>query len=200
MNEKFYNLPKEKQDRMINGAIKTFALNGYEKASTDIIIQEAGISKGLLFHYFGSKKNLYEYVMEYCARFLMMELSAGISDTEKNLFDRIRLIEEAKIRMLKDYPYLDLFLIETAGEQAVEVEECSSSWHEQVEATYVDLIENKSDADLLRGNLDTKTARDVVTLAMEGYKSRMYRQGMEPIAILKGFLPFLDVFKINFTR
>ncbi|WP_369818761.1 TetR/AcrR family transcriptional regulator [Anoxybacillus sp. B7M1] len=26
--------------------------NGYEKASTDVITRRAGISKGLLFHYF----------------------------------------------------------------------------------------------------------------------------------------------------
>lgn len=49
MNEKFYDLKKEKQDRMINGALKVFALNGYKHASTDDIIVEARISKGLLF-------------------------------------------------------------------------------------------------------------------------------------------------------
>ena len=46
------NLKKEKQDRMINAALKVFAMNGYQKASTDDIVKEAGISKGLLFHYF----------------------------------------------------------------------------------------------------------------------------------------------------
>ena len=32
MNEKFFDLKKEKQDRMINGALKVFALNGYKHA------------------------------------------------------------------------------------------------------------------------------------------------------------------------
>ena len=52
MNEKFFDLKKEKQDRMINAALKVFALNGYRHASTDDIVREAAISKGLLFHYF----------------------------------------------------------------------------------------------------------------------------------------------------
>ena len=50
MNEKFFDLKKEKQDRMINAALKVFALNGYRHASTDDIVREAAISKGLLFH------------------------------------------------------------------------------------------------------------------------------------------------------
>ena len=55
MNEKFFDLKKEKQDRMINAALKVFALNGYRHASTDDIVREAAISKGLLFHYFENK-------------------------------------------------------------------------------------------------------------------------------------------------
>ena len=46
MNEKFFDLKKEKQDRMINAAQKVFALNGYRHASTDDIVREAAISKG----------------------------------------------------------------------------------------------------------------------------------------------------------
>ena len=51
MNEKFFDLKKEKQDRMINASLKIFAMNGYGHASTDDIVKEAGISKGLLFFF-----------------------------------------------------------------------------------------------------------------------------------------------------
>ena len=62
MNEKFFDLKKEKQDRMINAALKVFALNGYRHASTDDIVREAAISKGLLFHYFENKLGVYAFV------------------------------------------------------------------------------------------------------------------------------------------
>ena len=48
MNDKFFELKKEKQDRMINAALKVFAMQGYKHASTDDIVKEAGVSKGLL--------------------------------------------------------------------------------------------------------------------------------------------------------
>ena len=38
MNEKFFDLKKEKQDRMINAALKIFAKNGYRHASTDDMV------------------------------------------------------------------------------------------------------------------------------------------------------------------
>ena len=54
MNNKFFDLKKEKQDRIINAALSVFAKNGYAHASTDEIVREASISNGLLFHYFVS--------------------------------------------------------------------------------------------------------------------------------------------------
>ena len=35
MNDKFFDVKKEKQDRIINASLKMFALNGYRHASTD---------------------------------------------------------------------------------------------------------------------------------------------------------------------
>ena len=64
MNDKFFELSKEKQDRMINGAVRVFAENGYKHASTDDMVKVAGVSKGLWFHYFGNKLGLYEFMCE----------------------------------------------------------------------------------------------------------------------------------------
>ena len=55
LNEKFWDLNKIKQRSMIGGALKVFARDGFRHASTDEIVLEAGISKGLLFHYFYNK-------------------------------------------------------------------------------------------------------------------------------------------------
>ena len=82
MNDKFFELKKEKQDRMINAALKVFSLNGYRHASTDDIVQEAEISKGLLFHYFGSKAGLFAFVYEYSVRYMLLELSTKVSRKE----------------------------------------------------------------------------------------------------------------------
>ena len=82
MNEKFFDLKKEKQDRMINAALKIFGMRGYSFASTDDIVKEAGISKGLLFHYFGSKLGLYSFIYDYSVRFMSVDLKAAVDATK----------------------------------------------------------------------------------------------------------------------
>ena len=58
MNEKFYSLPNEKQQRIINAGFRTFSRNSYKKSPMQEIADEAGISKSLLFYYFHNKKEI----------------------------------------------------------------------------------------------------------------------------------------------
>ena len=60
----FENLPEEKQELILSTGIKAFSGNTYKDVSTDSITKQCGISKGLLFHYFGSKKDYYLYCLE----------------------------------------------------------------------------------------------------------------------------------------
>ena len=110
MNAKFFDLKKEKQDRMINGAMKVFALNGYKRASTDEMVKEAGISKGLWFHYFDSKLGLYSFITEYAIRYMNMELQAMINREPQDYFATRLQFEKTKLMVRKSYPYIPLFL------------------------------------------------------------------------------------------
>ena len=129
MNEKFFDLKKEKQDRMINASLKLFALNGYKHASTDDIVTEAGISKGLLFHYFGSKLGLYTFLYDYSVRFMKLELTRGVleSSHSTDYFEIRKQIELAKMQVLKNYPYMQQFLdrckYENVSEALLAIEE-----------------------------------------------------------------------------
>ncbi len=57
MNERFFLLQEEKQNQIINSAYKVFATNSYKKAPMSEIADAGNISKALLFHYFGNKKD-----------------------------------------------------------------------------------------------------------------------------------------------
>lgn len=116
MNEKFFDLAREKQDRMINGAVEVFAKNGYKHASTDDMVKAVGVSKGLWFHYFGSKEGIYVFVYDYCVKYMLLELSTIVDDNEKDYFELIRQIAMAKTKVGKSYPYLTIFLEEAAHE------------------------------------------------------------------------------------
>ena len=115
MNEKFFDLKSEKQDRMINASLHLFAVNGYKHASTDDIIKEAGISKGLLFHYFTSKQGLYDFLLDYSVRYLLFEYDRTIGD-EYDYFAFHEKLETAKAGILNNYPYMYGFITKALNE------------------------------------------------------------------------------------
>lgn len=109
MNEKFFDLNKEKQDRMINAGLRIFALNGYRHASTDEIVKEAKISKGLLFHYFGSKAGYYAFLYNYISRFVILQLKSEIRNAQIDYFDLQAEILDAETSLMEQYPCVFLF-------------------------------------------------------------------------------------------
>ncbi|NBD25568.1 TetR/AcrR family transcriptional regulator [Paenibacillus glycinis] len=96
----FAKLPEEKQALILTVCIEEFAKHGYDNASTDIMTARAGISKGILFHYFKSKKNLFLASVKHATQLLVertMEEVNAISETE--FFDRLKAIMLAKQRV-----------------------------------------------------------------------------------------------------
>jgi len=154
MNEKFFDLKKEKQDRMINAALKIFAKNGYRHASTDDIVVEAGISKGLLFHYFGSKLGLYSFLYDYSTKVIGLELKASLNSKEKDYFKIMLAMEEAKFSVLKAYPYMYQFIDNSEADDA----------EEAVFETADIRVEFQNTLDNALSNVDTKAFKDFIDL------------------------------------
>ena len=71
MNKKFYELAREKQERILKAGWRVFSRNPYKKSPMSEIAAEAGISKSLLFYYFANKKELYLFLWERCAEITM---------------------------------------------------------------------------------------------------------------------------------
>ncbi|MEH7389481.1 TetR/AcrR family transcriptional regulator [Bacillus sp. JJ1503] len=89
----FEKQPQEKKDLILKVAIEEFVKNGFEKASTDTITSRAGISKGILFHYFKSKKNLYIYLVSYCVDLLTeITMEALRKVKSDDFFERVKEI------------------------------------------------------------------------------------------------------------
>lgn len=120
INKKFNSLDIEKQERIINAALREFAQNGFEKASTNEIIKEADISKGSLFNYFNSKKDLYFYLFQY-VDVIINQIYDEIDYNETDLFNRMRQVGLIKFKIMLKYPNAFDFLKTAANETAAEV-------------------------------------------------------------------------------
>ena len=175
MNEKFFDLKKEKQDRMINAALKAFAINGYKRASTDDIVKDAGISKGLLFHYFGTKLGLYEFVYDYSVRYIVMEMSAAISQKETDFYVLYEQKEMCKIQALKNYPYMQQMINQSMQED--DSEAVSVIW-ERRESYNQKITEIMQQADMSKftEGVDVYKLRKIIDFTIEGLMTERFRE------------------------
>jgi TetR/AcrR family transcriptional regulator len=89
MFAKFLNLDQERRDAILNAALKEFARKGFDKASTNVIAREAGISKPLLFHYVKNKRDFFLFLYDYCLELLEREYFSQIDLEEKDIFERL---------------------------------------------------------------------------------------------------------------
>lgn len=108
MKKTFARIPAEKREKIIQACIDEFGEFGYEKSSTDRIIKKAGISKGGLYEYISSKKDLFFYIVEYSYTQLYDYLRERIKDEKislpSDILDRNKLVSKLAIDFYQAHP------------------------------------------------------------------------------------------------
>ncbi|WP_051234047.1 TetR/AcrR family transcriptional regulator [Butyrivibrio sp. NC3005] len=141
MNEKFFDLKKERQNRIINASLQVFAKYGYEHASTDEIVKVAEVSKGLLFHYFINKKGLYLFLIDYSYRFMELEIKSEVHENESDFFALQLGILKGETSIMRKYPYMKLFMEQILEEKDIE-DEMLTQTIEKYKTLYRNMLEN----------------------------------------------------------
>ncbi|MGV8984063.1 TetR/AcrR family transcriptional regulator [Clostridium sp.] len=169
MFSKFLNLKPEKQEKILQAAIREFADKGYEKASTNEIVKEAGISKGILFHYFQNKKKLFLFVFDYCVEICMDEFFEKVDEKERDIFEKLRQIASFKLDLLHKYPSLFKFLEKGVAEECSEVKsEIEQKTKKLTESNYSKVF-NNIDKSKFRDDVDVSRAINIIMWTLEGF-------------------------------
>lgn len=72
----------EREQTMLDAAGRAFATRGFHAASMDAIAEAAGISKPMLYNYFGSKDGLYVAYVERSGQALLDSMRGAAAQTE----------------------------------------------------------------------------------------------------------------------
>lgn len=100
MQASFEQLPVAKLCAIVKAGIEEFSAHTYADANTDHITANSGISKGLLYHYFGTKKKFYLYCLKYALDILTKtDMSLPVGDFYEILFTSM----EQKMRQCAEY-------------------------------------------------------------------------------------------------
>ena len=202
--DKFLKLNKDKRTRIINAAMKEFRY-GYKKASTDIIVKEAGISKGLLFHYFGTKERLYAFIVSYVLDFIKMDYFERLDKKETDILEILWQAALFKISISRKYPYLHDFLIGSyVHSEDVPSVEINSIFEKGYDFVYEEMIA-RCDGSLFRDDIDYTRAINILCLTVDGLvsdtKSEFVPGDEESYTkFLEELRSYLEIFRLTFYK
>ncbi len=121
MNEKFFSLPEQKQQVIIQAGYRVFSRNSYKDSPMREIAEAAGISKSLLFHYFHNKKDLYLFLWDKCAKTTIELMTQYHCYEQTELFESMERGIQAKMEILRRYPDMGSFVVRAFYEKDPEI-------------------------------------------------------------------------------
>lgn len=106
----------EKEQAMIEASLKLFGNKGFAATKMEEIAKEAQVSKGLLFHYFGSKTSLYLATYEYARQFFYQLIKPEVWASAKDFSEMVEQAMRYKLGLQIQYPLEFHFLFYCMGE------------------------------------------------------------------------------------
>ena len=170
--DKFLALTEEKRTAILNAALQCFGKFGYEKASINDIAVAAHISKASVFQYFGSKKQLYIYLLEYCKKIIEGIFDKEALDSQTDLFDRIMTSSKIEMESFKTQSFILQFISSVWEETSPDVLDSLVILTEETCKFRNDMILREDDALKFKNPEDAGPVFQMLLLMAEGYAAR----------------------------
>lgn len=201
MNDKFFALPREKQDRIINAGFHVFSRNSYKKSPVQEIAVEAGISKSLLFFYFRNKKELYLYLWRRVEELVLETLDNSDIAGTKDIFDMMYRSLKIKVALIKDYPDIMNFSVKAYYEDDPDVRD---DIRMRVNP-YTNLTTNKRmphlDPKDFKEGLDLGKMYREIYMASEGYLWQVSQQrNINADRVIRDYKEMVDFWRVLFLK
>lgn len=159
--------------RILEAAMQEFAARGYEGASLTAACAQHGISKGVIYHHFRDKDDLYLLCVGDCFTQLTAHLAEATRTFTGTSEERLQAYFEARLRFFAAHPlYLGLFVDAALNPPA----------HLREEIAKVRKAFDALNAAVLEAMIRTAPLRG----------------GVQPTAVVEDFRLYLDFFNLRF--
>jgi AcrR family transcriptional regulator len=204
MKDVLLEIESSKKEKIINAAIVEFSQNGYEKASTNAIVKRAGVSKGLIYHYFKNKQTLYDYLIYYVFDLIMGEIDRNLNFEEPDIFKRLKEVAIIKMGISMKHPYIyDIVPKFYENKTYEEIKELAESFSPDL---FQRVLQDNVDYSLFKDDIDVENALKILTWTIE----KMGEEEMQKMILLKAdwdidgyaqkFDSYMDILKNTFYK
>ncbi len=195
INKVFLELPEEKRRLILNAAFTEFGEQGYARASTNRVVAQAEISKGMLFYYFNSKNELFNDLANTALDHSMEKYEESFSQVNPDYIDWLYNLARKKFEYQQLFPEETRFLgqLYLSSDKDFLDADTADRFTSLIRRTQ-EQVEKNADTSMLRTDIPHDIAKKMVGWVIEGYQNDMVAR-MEADAEIwnKGHLdPFWD--------
>ena len=191
---KIMAMEAEKRDRVINAAMKEFA-KGFKSACTDTIVREAGISKGLLFHYFGTKDGLYDFILKNACEVIYNEYFTLIDLKQQDIIEKIWQITLLKMDLSYKHPALFDFLAKAYVDLQENPNAEFAEYFAKTRSVAVEKALADVDDSLFKDEIDPKKAANIILWTLNGYSASQINAKMSMEDYQKEYPRYIEELK-----
>ena len=161
------------RQRILDAAMEEFSKKGFERASLNTICSEKGISKGIIYHYFQDKDELYLLCVKECFDVMTTYMREEAEKLNGSAEERLRGYFDARLCFFAGHPqYLGIF--------------ADAVWNPP---SY--LAEKMAEC---RRNFDDLN----IAVLTEVLESEPVREGLSVHSIVEDFRIYMDYFNMRF--
>ena len=160
---------EETRSRLMEAAVGVFAHAGFDRATVDEIVQQAGFSKGAFYVHFESKDDLFRAMLEERISRQLETFHRG-ADHTLPMADNVRTLLSGVLGLVRDDPqWAPLFLEFGAHASRNEkVRQRLATMYERWREILTDILNTSREAGRTRKDIDVKFIAIVIIAAVEG--------------------------------
>lgn len=190
----YFRLPKEKQDRIYNAAVREFAAHRCKEVSINRIVKEAMIPRGSFYQYFDSKEDLLYYILEQIAEEKLALFGHCPISPDLGFFDTLPAMVPAVMEWARQHP-----LYYQIGLRLTEEDE---QWGGQFFSNFaagrkvlISMLEQDQKRGLIRKDVDLNLFASMYLSCSRQILADYYQASDDCEAILRTLNHFLDILK-----
>lgn len=171
-----YNIPKEKEESIYRAALTEFAREGYKNASTNNIVKNCNVSKGSLFNYFNTKKDLYIYVVNKSLKTIEDEMTKYFINLSDDFFERIDQCQKIKMNVITKFYREGKIIVDAYELEDEEVKNEINNAYKYYEKMGEDLYLKNIDRSKFKENIDVNLVYKTVLYLSYGFTDSLIRK------------------------
>lgn len=160
---------EETRERLLEAAISVFARQGFDRATVDEIVREAGFSKGAFYVHFESKEDLFWAMLEHRIE-RQHEAFKEAVDHARPVAENVRTILRAVFGLVEEDPFWGSLFMEFGAHAArnEKVRQRLAALYDRWRELLVQLLTDGREAGRIRPEIDIEFTTTVLIAAVEG--------------------------------